>query len=92
MDAITAFLQGDLHEAVFMDQPESYSDNTRRVCKLNETIYGLKEAGRQWNMKLSDSLVKFGLTKSSLDPCVFINTVTTLLVVVYVDDMLIFYK
>lgn len=92
MDAVTAFLQGDLQEAIYMDQPEGYSDDSKRVCKLNKAIYGLKQAGRQWNLKLSNSLVKFGLTKSKLDPCVFINTETTLIVVVYVDDILIFYK
>lgn len=90
MDAITAFLQGDLHEEVYMDQPERYEDGTRRVCKLNKAIYGLKQAGRQWNIKLSVSLIEFGLKKSQLDPCVFYGE--SLIVLIYVDDMLIFYK
>lgn len=43
MDAVTAFLQGDLQEAIYMDQPEGYSDDSKRVCKLNKAIYGLKQ-------------------------------------------------
>lgn len=90
LDAVTAFLQGDLQETIFMDQPEEYMDGTDRVCKLNKAIYGLKQAGRQWNLKLCESLVNFGLSKSELHPCVFFNA--TIIVLIYVDGMLIFYK
>lgn len=51
-----------------MQQPDGYNDGTNRVSKLNRAIYGLKQAGRQWNLKLSESLLKFGLKKSELDP------------------------
>lgn len=47
MNAITAFLQGDLEEDIYMQQPENYSDGSDRVYKLNKAIYGLKQAGRQ---------------------------------------------
>lgn len=92
MDAITAFLQSDLNETIYMQQPVGYEDGTNRVCKLNKAIYGLKQAGRQWNLKLSDALVNFGLLKSNLDPCVFFGKEKMLVIAVYVDDMLIFYR
>lgn len=92
MDAITAFLQGDLNETIFMEQPEGYTDGTSRVCKLNRAIYGLKQAGRQWNIKLDAALQKYGLMKSKMDPCLYYSGNLNLLVAIYVDDFLIFYK
>ncbi|GJQ71470.1 hypothetical protein Trydic_g10105, partial [Trypoxylus dichotomus] len=44
MDAVTAFLQGDLDED--LEQPERFNDGTDRVCKLNRSIYELKQSGR----------------------------------------------
>lgn len=92
VDAITAFLQGDLYEEIFMEQPDGYDDGTEKVCKLNRAIYGLKQAGRVWNRKLSESLLEFGLQKSQLDPCVFFCIKRKIILLVYVDDMLIFYE
>lgn len=92
MDAITAFLQGDLEEEIYMEQPEGYHDGTDRVCKLNKAVYGLKQAGRQWNIKLDVALKTFGLTKSKMDPCIYFSGDLRLLVAIYVDDFLLFYK
>lgn len=92
MDAITAFLQGDLDETIYMEQPEKYSDGTKRVCKLNRAIYGLKQAGRQWNIKLDAALRTFGLNKSRLDPCIYYTGDLNLFVAIYVDDFLLFYE
>ena len=54
MDVKTAFLQGDLDEAIFMKQPEGYIDEERpnHVCRLNKSIYGLKQAARCWNSSI----------------------------------------
>lgn len=92
MDAITAFLQGELEETLYMDQPEGFGDGTKRVCKLNKAIYGLKQAGHQWNVKLDTALLKFGLLKGKSDPCVYYTKNKQLLVAIYVDDFLIFHK
>lgn len=46
MDAVTAFLQGELSEEIYIQQPESFHDATNRVCKLKKAIYGLKQSGR----------------------------------------------
>lgn len=91
MDAITAFLQGDLSETIFMEQPEGFSDGTAKVCLLNKAVYGLKQAGRAWNLKLNDALLKFNLKRSKLDPCIYYNSALKLFVAIYVDDFLIFY-
>lgn len=59
MDFHNAFLQGDLTEKVYMQLPQSFhQDNGDRiqVCKLIKSLYGLKKASKQWNVKLTNTL------------------------------------
>lgn len=92
MDAITAFLQGDLEDEIYMDQPELFCDNSNRVCKLMKSIYGLKQASRQWNKKLSAVFISMGYQQSKIDPCVYskFNNNDMIFVAIYVDDLMIF--
>lgn len=92
MDVVTAFLQGDLDEVIYMNQPESYEDGSNRVCKLNKSVYGLKQAGRQWNIKLDHALRKYGLQRSKVDPCIYFSIDRSIIIAIYVDDFLIFYQ
>lgn len=92
MDAVTAFLQSELKEQIYMKQPEGYTDGTDRVCLLKKSIYGLKQAGREWNSTLDRILRKSGLMRSKFDPCVYLNEKKSLWIAVYVDDFLFFYK
>lgn len=92
MDAITAYLQGDLEEEIYIEQPDGFSDKTGRVCKLNKAMYGLKQSGRQWNRRLDTVLQSFGLLKSKVDPCVYFTKAAELIIAIYVDDFLIFWK
>ena len=50
MDVKTAFLNGDIDETIYMVQPENFEsgDSKNMVCKLTKSIYGLKQASRQW--------------------------------------------
>ncbi len=58
MDVQTAFLQGELDEEIYMKQPEGYVDQEKPeyVCKLNKSIYGLKQAARCWNFAIDTYL------------------------------------
>lgn len=92
MNAITAFLQGELDEEIYIEQPEGFKTNSNQVCRLNKAMYGLKQAGRQWNLKLESALMSYGLIKSQMDPCVYYNHDGTLFLAIYVDDILIFWQ
>ena len=63
MDIKGAYLNGILKETIYMDQPEWFNDETRRVCHLIKSIYGLKQSGREWNTKLDKQLTCYGLWK-----------------------------
>jgi Reverse transcriptase (RNA-dependent DNA polymerase) len=73
MDVKSAYLNGDLEETIFMDLSPGYTPpgSTGKVCKLKKSIYGLKQAGRQWYQKLSNCFDRIGLTKSTVDHTVF---------------------
>lgn len=91
LDAVTAFLQGDIEEEIFMVQPKEFAENSK-VCRLKKAIYGLKQASRQWNIKLDHALKEIGFHQSTMDPCVYfqINQHKRTYVAIYVDDLMIF--
>lgn len=92
LDAVTAFLNGKLKETVYMEQPKGFDDGTDRYCKLEKSIYGLKQSSRVWNETLNNTLMEFGLQRSLTDQCIYfsIKGQSILIVAIYVDDFLIF--
>lgn len=87
MDVDTAFLYSVLQEEIYMRQPPGFDDKSGRVCRLRKSIYGLKQANREWYKTLSDFLLSVGFKRSEVDPCVYLKKSTILFV--YVDDMII---
>ena len=73
MDVKTAFLNGYLDEEVYMDQPEGFIDpkHPNKVCKLQRSIYGLKQASRSWNKRFDEEIKKFGFVQHPDEPCVY---------------------
>lgn len=92
MDVTTAYLNGILHNDVYMKIPEGVEVNeTNKVCKLSKSLYGLKQSGREWNIKLDEVLQKIGFKRCQTDACVYVRNEGGELniIAVYVDDLLI---
>lgn len=92
IDINNAFLNGDLDEEVFMTQPPGFiQGDGSLVCKLNKALYGLKQAPRAWISKLYHTLLTFGFKAAKSNVSLFIKHTGshTLLVLVYVDDIII---
>ena len=62
MDVKTAFLNGNIDEELYMMQPEGFVDpkDADKVCKLQRSIYGLKQASRSWNLRFDQVIKSFG--------------------------------
>lgn len=72
MDVYNAFSQGDLMEEVYMELPEGFRrQGEQKVCKLLKCLYGLKQVFRQWNIKLTEALLKAGFKLSHHDYSLF---------------------
>jgi hypothetical protein len=91
MDVKTAFLNGDLEEEVYMKQLEGFDDNTQKACKLNKSIYGLKQASCQWYIKFHKVITSFGFIENFVDQCIYLKVSGSkvMLLVLYVDDILL---
>ncbi|KAL5835116.1 hypothetical protein ACOSQ4_014613 [Xanthoceras sorbifolium] len=91
MDVKNAFLDGDLHEEVYMVSPPGVSHNLGEVCKLKKSLYGLKQALRAWFEKFSTVITSLGFSSSNHDSALFVKCTNggRILLSLYVDDMII---
>lgn len=89
-DVETAFLNGDLEEELFLKFPAGCGDLTDKIVKLKKSIYGLKQSGRMWNLKIASLLINLGFKQSQADQCLFIKGegANQILIGLFVDDIL----
>ena len=92
MDVKSAFLNGDLNEEVYIEQPDGFilGNDPNLVCKLKKALYGLKQAPRAWYFRLDEYLHQQGFAKGSTDNNLYIkvDNEKLLILVVYVDDII----
>jgi hypothetical protein len=94
MDVKTAFLNGDLDEEVYMEQPEGFimHEHEKKLCKLVKSLYGLKQAPKQWHEKFGYVILSHGFKHNNADKCIYSKFTDCygVIICLYVDDMLIF--
>lgn len=86
-----AFLHGDLYKEVYMKLPDGLSSPPNHVCRLKKSLYGLKQASRQWFAKLLHELQIQGFTQSKCDYSLFIRQSSDQITIasIYVDDIIL---
>jgi hypothetical protein len=92
MDVKSTFLNGDLEEEVYVEQPEGFQLTEKKdyVCRLKKALYGIKQAPRAWYYRLDRYLHQQGFKKGTVDSNLYIKAEGNdlLIIVVYVDDII----
>ena len=94
LDVKTTFLNDDLDEEIYMAQPLGFkaAGKEKLVDKLQNSLYELKQAPRQWYKRFDKFMMGCGYTRSLFDPCLYFHKQQSgeyIYLLLYVDDMLI---
>ncbi|CAI7922876.1 unnamed protein product [Closterium sp. NIES-54] len=92
LDFSTAFLQGSLHEEIWLRRPPGFTGSfpPGTQWSLRRPVYGLRQAPREWHDTLRTTLAALGFAPSTADPSLFLRTDTSLppfYILVYVDEL-----
>lgn len=93
MNVKTAFLNGNIEETIYTMQLEKFVSGVPKsmICKLKKSIYGLKQASRQWYYKFHQVISSFGFEANPIDNCVYqkFSASKFVFLVLYVNNILL---
>ena len=92
MDFKTAYLNADIDREIYVEQPPGFvQGNGNKVLRLNKSLYGLKQSGRNWNNVLHQFLTSQGYIQSLSDYCLYVKICngSKIIVLIWVDDLII---
>jgi hypothetical protein len=92
MDVKMTFPNGNLIQDVYVTQPKGFVDpkHAGKICKLQKSIYGLKQASQSWSLRFDEVVKGFDFVKNVEEPCVYkVSGSAVVFLVVYVDDILL---
>jgi hypothetical protein len=93
MDVRMAFLNGDPLENIYMAQSKGFAVKGKEHmgCHLRKSIYGLKQASRQWYLKFDETIRSFGFKENEEDNCIYVKfrNGKFIFLILYVDDILL---
>ena len=75
-----------------MKLPDGCGDMSGKIVRLNRSLYGLKQRGRQWAGLLVETVVEYGMVQCRTDPYDFrmvVDGKVELIMAVHVDDIVI---
>ena len=81
----------DINEDIYMQQPEGFLSNPSLVCRLNKSLYGIKQGPGDWYAKIDGFLLSLSFIWWKYDPNVYLKLIFgyLIIIVLYVDDLLI---
>lgn len=95
MDVKTAYLHAPIECEIYIEQPEGYEVRSKEgdkfVSKLEKSLYGLKQSGRNWNKMLHDYLCEMKFVQNPADHCVYskVTEKDKVYMIIWVDDLII---
>ena len=92
LDIKAAYLNAKLDKDIYVIIPQGDKNYGKGYWKLNKALYGLKQSGRRWNETITNFLINNGFQQLVSEPCIFKRSrkgMTTCIVGIYVDDMII---
>ncbi|RVX15740.1 Retrovirus-related Pol polyprotein from transposon RE1 [Vitis vinifera] len=94
LDIKNAFLNGDLEEEVYMEIPPGFEESMAKnqVCKLQKSLYGLKQSPRAWFDRFTKAVLKLGYKQGQADHTLFVkksHAGKLAILIVYVDDIIL---
>lgn len=94
LDVKSAFLNGELKEEVYLEQPEGFvlKGKEHLVCRLKKALYGLKQTPRSWYEKIDSFFLQLGYNRSKNDPNMYTmqdEKGSIVLISLYVDNLFI---
>ena len=86
MDVKTAFLNGEIEEEVYIEQPQGFEikDRQNHLCMLKKALYGLKQDPRAWYGRIDSFLMSLDFTKSKVDPNLYYKVIDDELVILLI--------
>ena len=93
LDVKTAYLNAPIDCEIYLEQAEGCEvpgKDKKLVYKLNKSLYGLKQSGRNWNSVLNNELINNGFKQSLADPCMYVkhNGKDIIILLIWVDDII----
>ena len=91
MDVKNAFLHGDLEEEVFIKLSSGHPQggDSKMVCQLHKSTYGLKQSLRAWHAKLSTAIEALGFKRSSIDSSLYVQVNTNENIIITSNNMIL---
>ncbi|RDX93179.1 hypothetical protein CR513_24599, partial [Mucuna pruriens] len=92
LDAYNAFLHGELNEEIYIVIPQVFQlSKPNQVYKLLKSLYGLKQASRQWNSMLITTLIYLGYIQLKSNYSLFVKSTTFYIIIllIYGDDIVL---
>ena len=95
MDVKTAYLNAPIDCEIYIQQPKGFEVTTgggkNLACKLNKSLYGLKQSGRNWNTMLHRHLIENKFVQNPVEPCLYLRQEEGrfTLILIWVDDLII---
>ncbi len=90
MDVVTAFLQEDIDEVIYVEFPHGHKKEGQ-VCQLNRALYGLKQSPRLWQQNIRATLAKLGYHPLPHDNCIYFTRrkLSETIIITYIDNFLL---